>query len=243
MNKKLEELGFSKNESAVYITLLRLGLASVGKITEQSGVHRRNVYDALERLEKRGLICQRIKDKTKYFKAASPMNLLQVIEEDKKKLSAKEKKTGSVVQELMAAYTRPQETRANVTVFKGVKGVRTVFQDILDTGEENRALGVHTPHEVIASYLENFHQRRTKLGIKDMMIFSNNFDRAKELAKLPHTEVKLMPRKQDKTTAINIYGNKVAILSWSEPVSIVIEEKKIADCFRYYFDFLWKILK
>lgn len=243
MNNELEELGLSKNEAAVYITLLKLGPAPVGKITEQSGVHRRNVYDALERLEKKGLMCQKVKGRAKYFKAASPMNLLHIVEEDKQRLNIKEKRASSVASELMAAYRRSKENNTNVTLYKGVKGIRTVLQDILNTGTENRVLGAHTPPEVIESYLINFHTKRVKLGIKNKLIFSNDFSRARELSKLPHTEVRLMPRKQDKTTAINIYGNKVAILSWSEPISIVIEEKKIAEYFRYYFDFLWKILK
>jgi len=47
--KVLEELGLAKNEAKVYLNLLRLGSASVGKSTAESGVHRRNVYDSLER--------------------------------------------------------------------------------------------------------------------------------------------------------------------------------------------------
>ena len=57
------------------------------------------------------------------------------------------------------------------------------------------------------------------------------------------TRDELMSKKQERTTCINIYGNKVAVLSWSEPISIIIENKEIADNFRYYFDTLWSVLK
>lgn len=243
MKKKLNELGLSKNEGAVYLTLLKLCSASAGKITEQSGVHRRNVYDALERLGKRGLVSHEIKGRTKHFRAASPMNLLQIIEDDRESLRIKEDKAQSIASGLMPAFMRSRENKASVTIHKGVRGIRTVLEDILSTGEENRVLGAHRPPEVIASYLTNFHTRRVKLGIRNRLIFNNDFERSDELAKLPHTKVKRMPIKQDKTTAINIYGDKVAILSWSEPISILIEDRKIADNFRCYFDFLWKTLK
>lgn len=243
MKDKLKQLGLSKNEVDVYLTLLRLGSASVGKIAKNSGAHRRNIYDALERLGKRGLICQALKDKIRQFKAASPLNLLQIVEEDRERLRIKEKEASAVASELLAAYRRSKEKKMNVTLYRGVKGIRTVLQDILDTGKENRVLGAHTPPKVIESYLVNFHSRRLELGIKDKLIFNNDFKRARELARMPYTEIKLMPKKQDKTTCINIYGDKVAVLAWSDPISIVIEDKEIADNFRYYFDFLWSILK
>ncbi len=243
MKDELKEIGLSKNESAVYFTLLRIGASSIGKISEHSGVHRRNVYDVIERLGKKGLICQTVKERIKQFKAASPMNLLHIIEEDRERLKTKEEKTKSVASELLSAYNRSLEKKTNVTLYKGIRGIRTVLQDILNTGKENRVLGAHTPPDIIASYIVNFHDRRIRLGIRDRLIFNNDFKRARALAKMPHTEVKLMPKKQERTTCINIYGNKVAVLSWSEPISIIIENKGIADNFRYYFDTLWSVLK
>jgi len=44
----LIQCGLTKNESRVYITLLRLGSATVVAITKESKVHRVNVYDVLE---------------------------------------------------------------------------------------------------------------------------------------------------------------------------------------------------
>ncbi len=82
----LEGLGLSGNEAKVYIALLRLGSVSVGAITEESGVHRRNVYDAIERLTKKGLIGHAVKGRVKYFEVSSPYLLLNMVKEKKRLL-------------------------------------------------------------------------------------------------------------------------------------------------------------
>ena len=51
----LENLGLSKNEARIYETLLKEGESPVGFLAVKSGVHRRNVYDTLNRLIEKGL--------------------------------------------------------------------------------------------------------------------------------------------------------------------------------------------
>jgi len=46
----LEDIGLTKLEIKVYLAMLDLGSASAGQISSVSGVHRRSVYDALDRL-------------------------------------------------------------------------------------------------------------------------------------------------------------------------------------------------
>lgn len=83
--KTLNEFGLPKNEVKVYIALLKLGLTSAGQITKVSGVHRRNVYDALERLINKGLVSYVTKEKIKYFEAVNPYFLLNLLEKEKRK--------------------------------------------------------------------------------------------------------------------------------------------------------------
>ena len=50
-----QSLGLAKNEAKIYEVLIREGNSPVGKISEKSGIHRRNVYDSLNRLIEKGL--------------------------------------------------------------------------------------------------------------------------------------------------------------------------------------------
>lgn len=41
-----------------------------------------------------------------------------------------------------------------------------------------------------------------------------------------------------------VYGNKVAIISWTKnPVGFVLIDKRVADSYRTYFKFMWKLAK
>jgi len=237
---ELKELGLTGNETRVYLTLLRLGSATAGRITEESGVHRRNVYDAIERLVKRGLAGHVIKGKIRYFEAASPKCLLSIIEEEREALEGKMKRINSILPGLLSIHGSRE--RENVIIYKGLKGVKTVLEDILKTGKPNHVLGAHKPPKQIKNYLNNFHRKRVRLGISDKLIFNrNDTERANMLAKMPLTEVRFLQSSNESKTAINMYGDKVAILMWSEPIGILIENKEVAKSFRDYFSLLWKI--
>jgi sugar-specific transcriptional regulator TrmB len=238
--KELKELGLTGNETKVYMTLLRLGSASVGRITEESGVHRRNVYDSIERLIKRGLVGHVLKGKVKYFEAANPNLLLNILEEERTALDAKAKGINSIIPKLLSIHGSRE--RENVIIYKGVKGIKTVLEDVLKTKKTNHVIGAHQPPKQIKNYLANFHKRRVKLGVKDRLIFDkSDAERARALGELPFTEIRISPMKTESKTSINIYGNRVAILMWSDPVGIVIENKEVATAFRNYFDLLWRI--
>lgn len=237
----LEKIGLTKNEAKVYMTLLRMGSASVGRITEESGVHRRNVYDAIERLVKKGMVGHVLKGKIKYFEPASPRCLLNILEDEKDVLEEKRKGISSILPELLKIHGSRE--RESVIIYKGVKGMKTVLEDILKSGETNHVLGAHKPPKQISNYLSNFHRRRVKLGVRDRLIFHrNDTDRARKLAGMPLTEIRFFPEgSNDSRTAINIYGDNVAILMWSDPIAIVIKNREVAKSFREYFQLLWKI--
>ncbi|PIN79600.1 hypothetical protein COV16_03365, partial [Candidatus Woesearchaeota archaeon CG10_big_fil_rev_8_21_14_0_10_34_8] len=51
----LMQIGLSLNEARVYESMLQLGEANVQTIAIKSKVHRRNVYDSLNKLIEKGL--------------------------------------------------------------------------------------------------------------------------------------------------------------------------------------------
>ncbi len=242
--KLLEGLGFSKNEAKVYVALLRLGSASVGTITEESGVHRRNVYDAIERLTRKALVGHAVKNRTKYFEVSSPYLLLDMMKEEKKLLERREREIKSMVSRLISRKD-PEGEKQDVKIYRGPESRRVVFEEILNTTKQNLVLGAHTPSKLSKRYLRKWHKRRVKRGVKDRLIYNCPEPYAREVSKLPFTEVRFMPREIDSKTAINIYGNKVAILLWSNgtPVTIMIDNEKVAEDFRQYFNFLWSVAK
>ena len=47
----LMDLGLSKNESKIYLSLLEQGISTATQVAEKSGIHRVNVYDSLNKLK------------------------------------------------------------------------------------------------------------------------------------------------------------------------------------------------
>lgn len=215
-----QNLELPKNESKVYLSLLKLGSSTAGKITKMSGIHRRNVYDAIERLIEKGLVSYTIKERTKYFEVTNPLpEFLQI---------------------------RKIPDAENIAViYQGLNGVKSIFEDILNSKKENLVLGAHKPPENIKDYLERFHKKRIRFRIKERLLFFNKTDtkRAKKLSELPFTKVRFLPNSNGSKVAINIYGDKVAMLMRKESGGFLIKNEFVAENFREYFNLLWKIGK
>lgn len=239
--RNLQEVGLSRNRAKVYLTLLENGSLTAERIARNSGIHRRNVYDTVQSLMKMGLVSYVMKNKVKFFKATDPYYLLELLETEKNKLRKKEDKIASIITDFLQIQKTPKEENF-VSIYKGTNGIKFVFNDILKTKKENLVLSAHRPSLKIKSYLEIFHKRRIKLGIREKLLFNRgDKERASKLNQFPYTKVKFMPRNSKKQTAINIYGDKVAIIMWPEPFAIIIENKEIAESFRSYFKILWNL--
>ena len=69
----LERLGLDPKESAVYCALLRLGTVGTSHLLDATGLHGQYVYQALARLEERGLAAHAIVRGRKKFHANPSM--------------------------------------------------------------------------------------------------------------------------------------------------------------------------
>src|SRR3989344_5601969 len=93
----LEDAGLTKTEAKIYLALLELGPSLAGEITKKSGIHRRSVYDAIERLIEKGLVSYMKTNNRKYFEAVKPDRLLDILRE-------KEENIKSIIPELELKY-------------------------------------------------------------------------------------------------------------------------------------------
>jgi sugar-specific transcriptional regulator TrmB len=237
--KALEEIGLSKNEALVYLTLLDTGSATATKIAELSKVHRTNVYDSLERLVKKGLACYITKGETKYFNAADPESLSGMLKQ-------KEEDFRAILPQLkLSKELAPSKDSA--AVFEGIAGIRAITEDILNTVPKGgRVLTFGNPKntpQLMKSFIDFYHKRRIEKKITQIHIYNENApERMAYLRSLPYTDAGYLPKEYDSPAATTVYGNKVAFYIWSEPpVGIVIESERMAESYRNYFELLWKI--
>jgi sugar-specific transcriptional regulator TrmB len=240
----LHGIGLPKNEAKVYLAILRLGSASIGGISKDSGVNRRSAYDIAENLVRKGLVGYVTKDKVKHFQITSLEKLLEFAKEKKEQAEMNEKELESIANEHASARKYISD-RHEVSILSGRESRKIVFEDILRLGKENCCLGGHTPSKLSMNYVKQWHRRRARAGIMDRVIYCKKDPFADYLKKLKHTEVRIMPKPIDSKTIFNIYDNKMAIFLWAndQPLTIWIDNKKVSDDFRGYFNFMWNKAK
>jgi sugar-specific transcriptional regulator TrmB len=235
-------LGLTENESKVYVTLLDLGTAQAGQVTEKSGIHRRNVYDAIARLMEKGLVSFVTVNNKKLFSPVNPRRFLELIEEKKFELDTIKSDFQKIMPQLELQAT--MQPRHDVRFYKGVEGIKTVYEDIIRTGKDYIGYGPGQQIEkILKHYFKHFVNRRISAGIKLRIIYD---EASRNVVKVnPSSKARYIPNQYSSRAALRIYGDKVALILMSEdePLAIVIKNKGIADGYRKYFEIMWKAAK
>lgn len=244
--RTLERLGLTTNETKVYLTLLEIGKTPINGIAEKTGLHRRTIYDCLQRLEEKGLVNFVIEEKTRFFNAVDPHRFLVYLKEKEDKIKEQEEEISRILPKLMEIAAKSKD-KVQITVHKGKEGLKTIFEDLLRIKKEwNSLISTGMALKVFPYYVPKFHERRVKAGIPYKVIFYGSKIaqlRGSQHAKLPLTEVKYFPERSFVPISTWIYGNKVAIMIWEAEIGILIEGKRVSDSFRNHFNILWKIAK
>lgn len=238
--EKLKLAGLTENEAIVYTSLLETGSRGAGTISRKTGLHRRVIYDVTERLIKKGLIGYIIENNKKIFQASNPNRFLEILDEEKNQIN-------DIIPDMNLLFNQTKEKQKEDTLFyKGKNGLKTVFEDQLAEKKEILILGASpVAYETLEFYFHWFDKTRVKEKIKTRIIFNKSEDKSFKIPRIPLSEIRYLPQKYSSPLAINIYGNKVAIILWSKdnPFAIVIKQEEIAIGYRNYFELMWKIAK
>jgi sugar-specific transcriptional regulator TrmB len=233
---ELEYLGFTKNEVRVYLTLLRIGETTAGKLAKEAGLERTSTYNALNRLIKEGIVSYVIESSEKVFSPGKPESILGMIKE-------KEERAKLLIPKI-ASLAKYEKEKEHIQKFKGYAGIKTVLNDILNSckqGEEYLVFGTESQiSERLPVYAEIYVARKDKKKLKARMLIRESLRKTGH-KKSKYTEVRYVPANIRSFSNINVYGNKVAILTWgSTPEAIIIDNKDNAETFRGYFEFMWQ---
>jgi len=237
----LRETGLSHNEARVYEALLHTGEASVQTISIKSKVHRRNVYDSINKLMEKGLASEVFIKGEKNFKAINPRRLLELIKE-------KEGRLDKALPEMQAKYEAVEE-KEEAYLYRGIEGFKNYLQDILKTKETVYFIGAkaYWLDERLRHFLPRFQRERRRLGIKFMHLFDYEVKEQKpEILKFVGKPYKFLPKEYSSSSAVDVFGDyvvtfvgvKVGQLS-EEPIQFVMKSRKLADGYRKFFQFMW----
>ena len=237
-----EQIGLSPNEAKIYETLLSAGEIGVAEISLKAKVHRRNVYDALNRLVEKGLVFRIFEKGENQFRAVTPDKLSEVLDEKQKKLT-------DVLPQLHKLYaSKPLQEAA--FIYKGKEGYKNYLRDLARVAEDTYFLGAKglwfTPW-VEKQYLEDYQAAMKRKGKKYFTLYDH---RVKE--KLPQAfknvggEYKILPKKYPAPGVTDVFGDYVVTFTSvdvgnvGEDVTIfVMINPELAETYRTWFKMIW----
>src|SRR4030042_35877 len=133
ITKVLDNLGYSPNEIKVYLTLNKHGSTKAGRISKLASIDRSSAYNALKLLQEKGLVSYVMIGKVKWFQATGPRRILDYLKEQQEDVQ-------EIIPSLQELH-KSAKIEGQVRLFKGIKGIRSIFLDIIRTKKDNFAFG------------------------------------------------------------------------------------------------------
>lgn len=232
----------SQNEAQIYEALVEVKEAGAGEIAVKAKVHRRNVYDALQRLIQKGLVFQVFGRGEITFRAVDPGKLLELVTEKEEKLKA-------ILPELEKSY-KATARKEEVYVYKGIEGFKNYLRDILLRQAEDVYFigakgGWFDPR--LSTFIQGFLKEAKRLGIKYHHLFDHE---VKESLPQVLNEIKqpyrFLSKEYSTGAAVDIFGDHVVTFSGlglgkldDDVTLFILVNKELADGYRTWFKFMW----
>ncbi|MBS3080553.1 hypothetical protein J4221_03715 [Candidatus Pacearchaeota archaeon] len=216
--KILENIGLSKAEIKVYLALLELGPSTSGPIIQKSELQSSVVHRVLKTLLDKGIITYIKIGKDNNYQTTDPKNLLDFIENKKKRL----------IDILPELEDKQKRNKGNYLIKDG------------NPNEDYLSFSLIEPHddkEVVDFYqIYNLRRRDKKIKVKVLVnnkvkpIYEKNY--TKELLKKANVRYTSFHFPQ----GIIIFRNNVTFVHWGEnPFAVRITNKEMAEQFKEFF--------
>lgn len=240
IEQALQKFGLEGREARVYFATLKLRQARVTEIAEASSYERTYCYLILKDLEKKGLVNKfEPKGKIATYSAEPPQRL---VDDAKTKLSELKKIVPS-----MNIYLSDSINLPKIQSFQGVEGIRKIYQELIFS-KEKEGLGIINPDSAYGVLGESFNRQLKKeiekgVKIQDLVVDGKSAEMyiATKL-KFGGPKSKLLPKGIKFETDFLIYGDKVSMISFEDPIhAYLITSVSIANAWRQLHKVLWNL--
>ncbi len=232
----LKELGMTETEIRVYVQLLESGQSLASSISRQSKVERAVTYHILDKLIRKGLVSYVVRENRKYFCAAEPEKLMDLLQE-------KELPLKGLIASLSALVPSGRQSLF-VEVFEGKEGFKTSMEDLLRDGSPYSIIGYTGKGPLIAPFwYKHWNERRIAAKVRRRLLVHGS-DSGIEALDSPFTDCRVLPDEAigaQKTSTI-VYGRDrvLLFLPLQEFAGVRIISRETHDSYQEYFDILWK---
>jgi sugar-specific transcriptional regulator TrmB len=204
----LQELGLSLNEARIYETLLDQKKATVGEISSKSKIHRRSIYDTINRLVDKGLVFPILSSRESQYCPVDPDKFLEILKE-------KELKFKKILPDLKERFVR-KETEHEAYIYTGIEGIKNYMRDFLRLGEDLYTIGGNLCWQdpKIKTFTEQVLKEAKRKKINFHLIYQ---DIVKENGLKEsfgdNDNYRFLPKNYDTNSGIDIFGNYIVSFS------------------------------
>lgn len=248
LEQKLQELGLSENEAAVYLALAKSGPSKAGPIVRETKLHRALVYNALERLNDAGLVTIVHEKNVQIFQPNAPESI-------RKRVEHVQQIANEVIPELQNLLQRRQPT-VEVRTLVGREGFVTNLFDMLSAAERTPSKEIcilggagsyeANPFELTGDEYPQYLATSRDKKIKKRLIVTSKYRELyeKEYAVHPNNQLRLLDEGLSSPSLTRITEEMVTIEVYKPEVLILqIRHPQIAKSYLDTFNALWKKAK
>jgi len=234
----LEDIGLTNAEIKVYLSLLELGTATASPIIEKSGLQSSVVHMTLNKLIDKGFVSFVKEGKRNNYQASDPKHISEYIEEKKENFE-------KILPQLLAKQRTAKQKPETIT-FKGIRGIKELLYDLLDTGGKEHHTFGSTKNSLILGdvWWVAYHRKRAQNGIYAKLLFNESLKSWAESKPYAKTELRYTKEGFEPLTETIIRNDKIGIIIWTEkPIGILIHNKDGAESYDKFFQVLWEAAK
>lgn len=235
----LQNLGLSRQETKVYLSLLERGPSLVSHLSKDINLHRPTIYAALSGLLKKNLVSVSPKGKQKYYLAEPPDKLQFIFGSFRTEFE----KTLPVLLEMH----QRRGHRPVIRFWEGRHGMKGVLDDVVQTLKPGDTYYRYSSRQALAAIdrhvANDFHQRQEQKHLQRFVITDALADW--QQASNMNRSYKLVPAGSDllrENILMVIYANKVAFGDVVNETGVIIESPTFAALQRKIFKILYQQL-
>lgn len=248
----LHKINLTDKEIAVYLALLEHGNLSASEISRYSLLNRTTVYDNIKLLLQKGLVYNFTKKEIKYFTAATPEKILDILEKEIKKKQEIKNNFLDVLPTLNTLY-QTKVTKTKIQTADSGAGLKELYLSMYKSGkypdEGLEFASWHTFKDVVPQDLRiELQDLRAKNNIwVRQIVIENEYTKNwsdPDAANKRLKKIRLIPDEWQSNYWANyeIFGDKMIILNLDENLvqGIMIENHALVSLTKIMFEALWE---
>lgn len=250
INEYLKQLGLSEIESKLYLGLLETGSTTVMELANHVGIKRITAHFNVESLIGKGLVTETRKGARRQIVAEDPEKLKTLLEERELEISQMKQNLPAIITNIMKTVPQPKTAEeVNVRYYQGKKGVRSIYEEVLSSGEVRSYVNLDKIASVFPENVELFVSAlKTNPDLKMWEIVEvseTSRQNATLFAQNAHYLYKFAPQGLKLSAAdVMIYDGKVAVVNATENASgVVFVNQDFYQTSKDIFDFIWNGIK